>query len=261
MLTMGVDIGSASSKVLILKDGKEIIAETVLPVGTGTSGPARALQEALNKAGIERSQINKLVVTGYGRMTFPDADEQVSEITCHAKGVYFLVPEVRTIIDIGGQDAKVIKLDSQGYVTNFVMNEKCAAGTGRFLEVMSRVLEIEVSSLGQLGEKAESLVPISSTCTVFAESEVISQLAAGKHIPDVVAGIHQSVARRVAGLAGRVGLTPQVVMTGGVAKNPGVVKAMEKELKVPIIVAPRSQLTGALGAALIAFEMYANQIA
>ena len=259
MLTMGVDIGSASSKVLILKDGKEIIAETVVPVGTGTSGPARALQETLSVAGIERSDISKLVVTGYGRMTFPDADEQISEITCHAKGVHFLVPNARTIIDIGGQDAKVIKLDNQGYVSNFVMNEKCAAGTGRFLEVMARVLEIDVSRLGELGEQAENIVPISSTCTVFAESEVISQLAAGKHIPDIVAGIHQSVARRVAGLTGRVGLTPQVVMTGGVAKNIGVVKAMEKELKVPIIVAPRSQLTGALGAALIAFESSADK--
>ncbi len=259
MLTMGVDIGSASSKVLILKDGKEIIAETVVPVGTGTSGPSRALQETLSAAGIERSDISKLVVTGYGRMTFPDADEQISEITCHAKGVHFLVPNARTIIDIGGQDAKVIKLDNQGYVSNFVMNEKCAAGTGRFLEVMARVLEIDVSRLGELGEQAENIVPISSTCTVFAESEVISQLAAGKHIPDIVAGIHQSVARRVAGLTGRVGLTPQVVMTGGVAKNIGVVKAMEKELKVPIIVAPRSQLTGALGAALIAFESSADK--
>lgn len=258
LLTMGVDIGSASSKVVILQDGKEIIAGVVVPVGTGTSGPVRALQQAMTIAGVERSQISKVVVTGYGRMTFPDADEQVSEITCHAKGVHFLVPEARTIIDIGGQDAKVIKLDEQGYVSNFVMNEKCAAGTGRFLEVMARVLEVEVSRLEELGQQAETMVPISSTCTVFAESEVISQLAAGKNGPDVVAGIHQSVARRVAGLAGRVGLTPAVVMTGGVAQNGGVVKAMEKELKVPIIVAPRSQLTGALGAALIAFETFAK---
>lgn len=257
---MGVDIGSASSKVLILKDGREIIAETVVPVGTGTSGPARALQQTLENAGIKRSDIDKLVVTGYGRMTFPDADEQISEITCHARGVHFLIPEARTIIDIGGQDAKVIKLDGKGYVSNFVMNEKCAAGTGRFLEVMARVLEIDVSRLGELGEQAVNMVPISSTCTVFAESEVISQLAAGKYIPDVVAGIHQSVARRVAGLAGRVGLTPQVVMTGGVAKNIGVVKAMEKELKTSVIVAPRSQLTGALGAALIAFETSGKKV-
>lgn len=258
MLTMGVDIGSASSKVVILKDGKEMVAGVVVPVGTGTSGPARALQQALETAGVSRSDITKVIVTGYGRMTFEGADEQVSEITCHAKGVHHLVPSTRTIIDIGGQDAKVIKLDEHGYVSNFVMNEKCAAGTGRFLEVMARVLEVSVGELQELGEQAESIVPISSTCTVFAESEVISQLAAGQKGPDVVAGIHQSVARRVAGLAGRVGLVPDVVMTGGVAQNGGVVKAMEKELKVPIIVAPKSQLTGALGAALIAYEKAAK---
>ena len=254
MLTMGVDIGSASSKVVILKDGKDILAGVVVPVGTGTSGPTRALQQALETAGVTKSDISMIIVTGYGRMTFTEADEQVSEITCHAKGVHHLVPSARTIIDIGGQDAKVIKLDEHGHVTNFVMNEKCAAGTGRFLEVMARVLEVSVSDLQELGDQAETIVPISSTCTVFAESEVISQMASGKKNADVVAGIHQSVARRVAGLAGRVGLTPDVVMTGGVAQNGGVVKALEKELKVPIIVAPKSQLTGAIGAALIAFE-------
>lgn len=258
MLTMGVDIGSASSKVVILKDGKEILAGVVISVGTGTSGPARALQQALTVAKVERSEISKVVVTGYGRMTYEGADEQVSEITCHAKGVHHLVPTARTVIDIGGQDAKVIKLDEHGYVSNFVMNEKCAAGTGRFLEVMARVLEVSVGDLENLGAKAESVVPISSTCTVFAESEVISQLAAGQKSADVVAGIHQSVARRIAGLAGRVGLTPTVVMTGGVAQNGGVVQALEKELKVSITVAPKSQLTGALGAALIAFESFAK---
>lgn len=254
MLTMGVDIGSASSKVVILKDGNDILAGVVVPVGTGTSGPARALHQALSTAGVDREELNKVVVTGYGRMTYAGADEQISEITCHAKGVHHLVPTARTIIDIGGQDAKVIKLDEQGYVTNFVMNEKCAAGTGRFLEVMARVLEISVNELEDLGKQAENVVPISSTCTVFAESEVISQLAAGQKSADVVAGIHQSVARRVAGLAGRVGLTPAVVMTGGVAQNGGVVKALEKELKRPVVVAPRSQLTGAIGAALLAYE-------
>ncbi|MGB4304244.1 MAG: 2-hydroxyglutaryl-CoA dehydratase [Syntrophomonadaceae bacterium] len=254
MLTMGVDIGSASSKVVILKDGAEILAGVAVPVGTGTTGPSRALQQALEIAKVERNEISKVVITGYGRMTFEGADEQISEITCHAKGVHHLVPSARTIIDIGGQDAKVIKLDEQGYVSNFVMNEKCAAGTGRFLEVMARVLEVHVSELQVLGDKADKVVPISSTCTVFAESEVISQLAAGQKSSDVVAGIHQSVARRVAGLVGRVGITPEVVMTGGVAQNAGVVKALEKELQVSITVAPRSQLTGALGAALIAFE-------
>ena len=168
MLTMGVDIGSATSKVVILKDGKEILAGVVISVGTGTSGPARALQQALDIAKVEKSDISKVVVTGYGRMTYEGADEQVSEITCHAKGVHHLVPTARTVIDIGGQDAKVIKLDEHGYVSNFVMNEKCAAGTGRFLEVMARVLEVSVGDLESLGAKAENVVPISSTCTVFA---------------------------------------------------------------------------------------------
>lgn len=254
MYTMGIDIGSASSKVVIMKDGEIIAAEAVVPVGTGTTGPSRALAQALDQSGLKQEDIAFTVATGYGRVTFNGADEQISEITCHGRGVHYVVPTVRTIIDIGGQDAKAIKLSPEGLVTNFVMNEKCAAGTGRFLEVMARVLEVDVSQLAQLGEKAAKIVPISSTCTVFAESEVISQLAGGETAADVVAGIHQSVARRVAGLVGRLGITPDVVMTGGVAKNSGVVQAMEKELKIPVTVAPKSQLTGALGAALLAFD-------
>ncbi|HEX3011360.1 MAG TPA: acyl-CoA dehydratase activase [Syntrophomonadaceae bacterium] len=254
MYTMGIDIGSASSKVVILENGHSIAAETVVPVGTGTTGPTRALEEALKQSELKREDIVRTIATGYGRVTFRGADEQISEITCHARGVHFLVPTVRTIIDIGGQDAKAIKLSPQGVVSNFVMNEKCAAGTGRFLEVMARVLEVDVGDLAELGAKAHKISPISSTCTVFAESEVISQLAAGETAADVVAGIHQSVARRVAGLVGRLGIIPDVVMTGGVAKNFGVVEAMQKALKMSVMVAPKSQLTGALGAALIAFE-------
>ncbi|NPV91136.1 MAG: 2-hydroxyglutaryl-CoA dehydratase [Firmicutes bacterium] len=254
MYTMGIDIGSSSSKVVILEDGKKIAGEAVIPVGTGTSGPTRALDEALKRAGLTLDDIAWTVATGYGRMTFGAANEQISEISCQAKGVHHLLPAARTIIDIGGQDAKAIQLDDQGFVTKFVMNEKCAAGTGRFLEVMARVLECEVSQLAQIAEEAAQVVTISSTCTVFAESEVISQLAAGRSRADVVAGIHQSVARRVAGLVGRVGLVPQVVLTGGVAKNAGVVKALEQELKTPITIAPMPQITAALGAALYAYQ-------
>lgn len=254
MYTMGIDIGSASSKVVIMADGQEIIASQVIPVGTGTTGPARALEAALNQAGLTVEDIHYQVVTGYGRMTYSGADEQISEITCHAKGVHFVLPEARTIIDIGGQDAKAIRLDDRGAVVNFVMNEKCAAGTGRFLEVMAKILECEVSDLANLSAQATAAVAISSTCTVFAESEVISQLAGGHSRENVTAGIHQSVARRVASLAKRVGLVPLVVMTGGVAQNAGVVKAMAQELNLPVEVAPRSQLTGAIGAALLAYE-------
>ncbi len=254
MYTMGVDIGSSASKVVILKDGKEIVAGVVIPVGTGTTGPKRALEQALKDANLNREDILKVVATGYGRNYYKDADEQISEISCHAKGVHFLVPNVRTIIDIGGQDAKAIKLDANGNVMNFVMNEKCAAGTGRFLEVMSRVLESDVSELADLEAEASEVLPISSTCTVFAESEVISQLSAGKPRADVVAGIHESIARRVAGLVNRVGLTPEVVMTGGVAQNTAVVRAMQRALKVNISTSPQPQLTGALGAAILGFE-------
>jgi len=254
MFTLGIDIGSASSKAVILKDGIEISGWAVVPVGTGTTGPARALEQALANADITMADIKRTVATGYGRITFSAADQQISEITCHGKGVFFLIPTTRTIIDIGGQDAKVIKVDGKGVVTNFVMNEKCAAGTGRFLEVMARVLEVPISQMGEISDAAQQVVPISSTCTVFAESEVISQLSAGKVREDVVAGIHLSVAKRVAGLAARVGLQPDVVMTGGVAQNHGVVKALEKELGINIKVAPMSQITGALGAALLAYE-------
>lgn len=254
MYTMGIDIGSSASKAVILHSGQDIVAAVTIPVGTGTSGPQRAYHEALELAGLTRSGIARVVATGYGRLNVQEADEQVSEITCHAKGVFLLVPSVRTIIDIGGQDAKVIKLDALGNVLNFVMNEKCAAGTGRFLEVMSRVLESDVSKLAELEKEAEQVVPISSTCTVFAESEVISQLSAGKKQADIVAGIHESIARRVAGLANRVGLIPDIVMTGGVAQNHAVVRAMSRTLRAEVKVAPQAQLTGAIGAALIAYE-------
>lgn len=250
---MGIDIGSVSSKVAILEDGEKIISTCVIPVGTGTSGPQRALESALQLAGLNREDIAYITATGYGRMTLDIADQQMSEITCHARGVNFLVPSARTIIDIGGQDAKVIRVDERGSVLNFVMNEKCAAGTGRFLEVMARVLECEVSGLQVLSAQAVQPVPISSTCTVFAESEVISQLAAGHSRQDVAAGIHQSVARRVASLGKRVGLVPVVVMTGGVAQNAGVVQAMAQELKMEIKTSPFPQLTGAIGAAILAY--------
>ena len=175
-------------------------------------------------------------------------------MSCHAKGVHFLVPDVGTVIDIGGQDIKALLLDKNGNLSNFVMNDKCAAGTGRFLDVMAGVLETEVSMLGEISMMSKSPVNISSTCTVFAESEVISHLSAGVNKEDIIAGIHISVAGRVAALAKRVGIKDKVVMVGGVAKNIGVVKAMEDALGKNIEVPKLAQLTGALGAALFAFE-------
>lgn len=177
----------------------------------------------------------------------------MSELSCHAMGAHFLWPNVHTVIDIGGQDAKVIHIEN-GAMTNFQMNDKCAAGTGRFLDVMARVLEVKVSDLAPLGAQSTKRVPISSTCTVFAESEVISQLSKGTNKIDIIAGIHRSVASRVIGLVNRVGVSPDVAMTGGVAQNYGIVHALEEGLGIEIKTSPLAQYNGALGAALYAYR-------
>jgi len=249
-LTLGIDVGSTTSKCVILRDGTELLASSLIPAGTGTSGPGRALAAALEEAGVQRGQLAAVTATGYGRNSFDGADFVVSELSCHAAGAAALMPGVRTVVDIGGQDAKVLHVNPAGKLERFLMNDKCAAGTGRFLEVMARVLELDVSELAEMDEKATGNVTISSTCTVFAESEVISQLAKNVDLHDLVAGIHASVAVRAAGLMRRLGITEPVGMTGGVARNAGVVRALEKELGVCIAVSPLSQLAGAYGAAV-----------
>jgi len=254
MFTLGIDIGSTSTKAVILRDGKDIVATSVVDVGAGTSGARRVLSDIFEKTGLSLEEMGRTIATGYGRLKFEHSDSQISELSCHSKGVSFLLPGIHTIIDIGGQDAKALKLNERGAMVNFVMNEKCAAGTGRFLDVMATVLETKVSELGRLSEQATGEINISSTCTVFAESEVISYLADNIRIPDIIAGIHKSVAKRVSALARRVGLNPNIAMTGGVAQNSGVVKAMEKEIHEKIYVPPMPQLTGALGAAILAYE-------
>ena len=253
--TLGIDVGSTASKCIVLKDGKEIVAQSLIDVGAGTSGPQRAIEAVLNEAGMKKEDMAYTLATGYGRTSLMDgiADKQMSELSCHAKGATFLFPNVHTVIDIGGQDVKVLHIDN-GAMTNFQMNDKCAAGTGRFLDVMARVLEVKVEDLGRLGAMSRKKVGISSTCTVFAESEVISQLAMGTDKCDIIDGIHRSVAHRVTGLAHRIGVVPDVVMTGGVAQNEGVVKALQDELGCPIKTSPLTQYNGALGAALLAWQ-------
>ena len=251
---MGIDIGSSSSKVALVNDQKELVATAVVNKGTGTDGCKQALQVALVKAGVTKDDIEFTVATGYGRITYKEADKQITELSCHAKGVAYLVKDARTIIDIGGQDAKVIKLDANGQMVNFGMNEKCAAGTGRFLEVMARVLGCTLSDLSDLAKQSDKEVSISSVCTVFAESEVISQLAGGEKIANVARGAHVAIAKRVAGMCNRVGVEPKVVMTGGVALNADMVDCMAKELGVPVQAAPDCQAAGAIGAALAAYD-------
>ena len=252
--TLGIDVGSTASKCIILKNGTEIVSKSLIDVGAGTSGPQRAISEVLDNCGLKREDMSYILATGYGRNSLLDlADKQMSELSCHARGAYFLFPDVHTVIDIGGQDVKILHIEN-GAMVNFQMNDKCAAGTGRFLDVMARVLEVKVGDLGRLGALSTKKVAISSTCTVFAESEVISQLAQATDKCDIINGIHHSVAARVVGLAHRVGVQEMVVMTGGVAQNAGVVQALQEQLGHEVHTSPLTQYVGALGAALFAYQ-------
>lgn len=254
MYTLGIDIGSSSSKAVVMKDGKDVVAQAVIQVGTGTSGPARVMEKVFQDQPFTVKDMDYVVATGYGRFSVTEANKQISEISCHAKGIFYQHPGTRTIIDIGGQDAKAIRLNEQGNIGQFVMNDKCAAGTGRFLDVMSRVLEVPLSEMGDVHFHATDWAFVSSTCTVFAESEVISLLSQGVSKENIVAGVHQSVASKACSLVYRVGVNDDIVMCGGVAQNKGAVNAIEKELGRSIIVAQNPQLTGALGAAIFAYE-------
>ena len=252
---LGIDIGSSSSKAVILDEGGMIAGSAVVNSGTGSTGADQAVQIALVKAGLQQEQIRKCVATGYGRMLYKGADKQITEISCHAKGVRHIRQDAKTIIDIGGQDAKVIRLRESGAVENFIMNEKCAAGTGRFLEVMAIVLGCSLQELSGMAKEGKSGVPISSVCTVFAESEMISQLACGETPQDVAKGALQAITKRVAGMGNRIGIVPEVVMTGGADLNQTLVDTMEETIHYPIIRLDSPQIMGALGAAKYALEL------
>jgi predicted CoA-substrate-specific enzyme activase len=253
MIVAGCDVGSLTGKAVILKDG-EILASSIVPTTIKPEKTANnALNEALKKCSLSLQDIEQIVGTGYGRVKIPFADKNVSEITCHGKGAHSLIPSVRLIIDVGGQDCKVISVNEKGKALNFVMNDKCAAGTGRFLETMARALELKLEELGPLSLKSTEAIPITSQCSVFAETEVVSRMADGAEVEDIVAGIHDSVASRLMSLVTRVGLEEDIVMTGGVAKNIGVVTCIEKRTGVkPKELPADPQIIGALGAALFA---------
>ncbi|MCI5843524.1 MAG: acyl-CoA dehydratase activase [Clostridiales bacterium] len=254
MLTLGIDIGSTTSKCVLLRDGSEVVGSSLIGAGIGTEGAQSAYAAVLEQAGVLESEIAFQTATGYGRTRWRQADAEISELTAHALGCYFLQPDVRTVVDIGGQDAKVLSLDESGLMKNFIMNDKCAAGTGRFLDVMANILHLRVEELGEMALCSATPATISSTCTVFAESEVISQLANGADRADVVAGICSSVAVRVAALAKRAGVRERVCMTGGVAQNIGVRRALSSALDIEVYEAEMPQLNGALGAALAAWK-------
>ena len=253
-LYLGIDAGSTASKCEIVDGAGTAVASALHTSGAGTVGPQVALDKALAQAGAGQSEVRFACATGYGRHLLPWTDMQMSELSCHAKGATRLFPAVRTVVDIGGQDAKVLRIDERGRLENFVMNDKCAAGTGRFLDVMASVFGCTVSKLSEYDAQAQNIASISSTCTVFAESEVISKMAAGEPIPDIVAGIHASVVERTYGLMRRLGVEPDVAMTGGVALNDGLRKRLEARIGRPVRTSTLSQFNGAFGAALYALE-------
>ncbi len=252
---LGVDSGSTSTDAVIVdKDGTPV-ATVILPTGAkATESAQRAIDSVLEKAGLTRDQITLAVATGYGRDSIPTMDTSITEITCHARGAHALCPEAMTIVDIGGQDSKVIKLDEDGNVVNFVMNDKCAAGTGRFLEMMARTMELPLDEFCTQGLSWKHEVKISSMCTVFAESEVVSLVADDTPVPDIIHGLDRSVASKITSLAKRVKAEPSYLMTGGVANNEGVVTAIGEALGAPVATSEDSQLCGALGAALLGLE-------
>lgn len=252
----GIDSGSTSTDVVILNKDKEIVTGIILPTGAGAAiGAERALEEALKDANLQREDIDALVTTGYGRTAIQEGDKSITEITCHARGAHYLNPEVRTVVDIGGQDSKVIRLDETGAVVNFVMNDKCAAGTGRFLEMMARTMEMTLDKMSVTGLQYDEDITISSMCTVFAESEVVSLIAQNKKTDDIVHGLNKAVAAKTASLAKRVGGEDKYMMTGGVSKNQGLVRTLEEKLGTELVISDKAQLCGALGAALFAADM------
>jgi predicted CoA-substrate-specific enzyme activase len=251
----GIDIGSTMTKAIILESG--IVASVTGPTGPEHRALANMVMEkALNQAGIPFSSITYIVSTGYGRINVPFADKQVTEISCHAKGVSHLFPSARTIIDIGGQDSKAIIINRNGRVTDFMMNDKCAAGSGRFIEVIADTLGLELEDMGELSLQSENPVNISSICTIWAQQEVAEGLANGVAIPDLVAGVHKSLADRVAAMAKRLPIKEDVVITGGGAKNKGLVRALSLQLGHDLHIPEDPLITGALGGALLGREIF-----
>jgi (R)-2-hydroxyacyl-CoA dehydratese activating ATPase len=258
MYFAGIDIGSTMTKAIIFSNG--VKAQVIGPTGPEHRHLAnKVMEEALRQAGILFPEVAFVVATGYGRINVPFADKQITEISCHARGVMHLFPSVATVIDIGGQDAKGIKVVN-GRVSDFVMNDKCAAGTGRFLEVIAETLGVSINQMGELSLKAKTKVKISSICTIFAEQEVISQLSDGVAVEDIIAGLHEAIAGRAYRMASKLKIEGDVVFTGGVAKNIGMVRALEEHLGRPVLVCTEPLITGALGAALLGREAYEKAI-
>ncbi|MFX0170494.1 MAG: acyl-CoA dehydratase activase [Candidatus Hodarchaeota archaeon] len=256
-LVAGVDIGSLTAKIVVLSIRNNTIQQKYSYLRRVGYNPLGIANMIINdaKESLNTQNFKFIIATGYGRKLVHQANKSVTEITCHARGAFFINPNIRTVIDVGGQDSKVIRIDVNGNVQDFEMNDKCSAGTGRFLEVFANVLEVEdLSEFGSLALNSANPAIISNTCTVFAESEVISRLNQGANRLDIIAGIHKSIANKIAALVTRVGVKPNVALTGGVALNPGVKTMLEEVLNIPIEVPNKPQMIGALGAALLASD-------
>lgn len=255
MYVAGCDVGSLSAKAVIMKDG-EIVASQVINSKPDPNESAQAVMEkALQKANLTLDDIAYCVSTGYGRESVPFAKSAYSEIVCHGKGANWKMPSVRMVVDIGGQDAKAIRIDDKGNIAQYAYNDRCASGTGRFIEVMAAAMDVPLEKMGEISAQSTNPISISNQCVVFAETEIVSLINAGKALPDIVAGLHKALANRVAGLARGIKLETDVTMTGGVAKNPGMLAALEEALGVKFVKSEIDpQIMGALGAALLAFE-------
>lgn len=258
MYYMGIDIGSLSCDAVIIDENKTILASSVIPTGArNIEAIERVRDEVAKEVGISPGDLKSTVSTGYGRERVDERSSAVTEITCHAKGIKEVLPETRILIDIGGQDSKAIFLNDDGRVMDFAMNDKCAAGTGRFLEAMARALQVNINELGELDHGAKEGLTLSSMCTVFAESEVVSLIAEGVSVNEIVSGMNRAIASRTKSLVKRVANDMdgyQIAMSGGVARNGGVIRALNDVLECDISVYEKPDIVGALGAALIALE-------
>lgn len=254
-LTGGVDVGSTQTKAVIIDERRNIVARCLVETGANVIEAAQsAFSDALNGSGIHADQVKFVVGTGYGRYKVSFGDKQVTEISCHGRGAAHMFPGTCTVIDMGGQDSKAIRVKPDGEIIDFCMNDKCAAGTGRFLGAAAKALGMTLDDLGPTALRSTKPVRISTTCTVFAEAEVLSWLGKGKTVEDILWGVHKSIATRSFGLLRRVGVVDQITFTGGVAKNPGMVKALEEILEKKLNVSEDSHFMGALGAALFAMD-------
>ena len=255
MLVGGVDVGSTQTKAVILDEQRRILGRSLIDTGgLVTAAAENAFALALEDAGARREEVDFVVGTGYGRYRVTFGDTQVTEISCHARGGQYLFPKTRTVLDIGGQDTKAIRIGPEGQVLDFCMNDKCAAGTGRFLGAGAFALDIPLGELGPLALNAQNPVKITTTCTVFAESEIINWMARGKKVEDVLMGVHQSIATRSISLLRRVGMEEEITFTGGVTRNVAMVQILEEQLETKINVSPDAHYMGAIGASLFALD-------